>query len=456
MVRYSAPAVCGNGMVEVGETCDPGTGMDPLCNSSCQTSEIELSPASNYTGGPSAPAPSQEANPFFLWPSQSGTPGSFFSFFTDNSVSRLQVAMSVFGDSLAPTSSFGPAANGASLFLPNDPNTFPPQAAAFTQSNPAAAVIGAKYFVAFEDDNTPDSTIDIHLRSMDDSLNADQGAGGACGVNGPMGGGEAGIQSSPQIAAGPGGVLFIVWQDESLKTVNGVTYTPGGSPGCGTLGTQALIGSGSNPGVAPTPKGWVVAWQGESDVEWRTIGTSGAPSGAEQAVGSNQGQLPAIAALVDGSFAITWTANASGGTPAIFAQRYSAAGVAVMGDQTAPVNNLTAAAETAPAIASTTAAGNSYVVAWVDAASPFQVRARLLAGAGGSLGDGSGYLFNTVDGQINEFPVSIATGRTRKNPTVVVGGAGPYIAFGWADQTAAGGSSQPGIIGRRFPPPTSQ
>ena len=38
MVRFLPPAVCGDGMIEPGETCDPGTGSDPLCMA-CQTSE---------------------------------------------------------------------------------------------------------------------------------------------------------------------------------------------------------------------------------------------------------------------------------------------------------------------------------------------------------------------------------------------------------------------------------
>jgi hypothetical protein len=461
MVRFTPPAVCGNGIVEVGETCDPGTSADPLCKN-CQTSEIQLSPASTYAGGPSGPAVGERGNPAFLWPAASGDPGYFFAFFTDHtgSPSRQQVSMSVFSGLLAPVMDLGTAVQGASLFLPGDPMNFPPQPQQDDQSHPSAALVGATYFVVFEDDNTtPPNGIDVHLRSMDASLSANQGPGGACGVNGPMGAGEAGVQSDPHVAAGPGGILFVVWQDESLQTVSGVLYTPLTPPasGCGTVGTQVVIGSGSAPVVAASPMGWLVAWQDGSTVKWTAIGSSGMPAGAGQAVGSQSGQqgLPAIAASsTDGGFAVAWTAPTSTSTSAIFAQRFSATQMPIAGDQTSPVNNLTMGPETSPAIAYTSAAGGSYVVAWVDSGSPNQVRGRLLTESSGSLGDGSGYLFNTIDGQINEFPVSATPGRARANPTVVVGGTGPNIAFGWEDQSAPAGSDQPGIIGRRFPPPT--
>ena len=224
--RCTEPAVCGDGIVEVGETCDPGGATDPLCTK-CQTSEILLSPGSTYPGGPSPPSPAERGNPFFLWPDGSGTghAGYFFAFFSDRtgSPSRQQVSMSVLGDSLSPVTDLGVAVQGgASLFLPNDPNTFPPQPLADDQSHPGAALVDATYFVVFEDDDTTaPNGVDVHLRSMDASLNANQGIGGACGVNGPEGAGEPGVQSGPRIAGGPGGVLFIVWQDESLQTVSG-------------------------------------------------------------------------------------------------------------------------------------------------------------------------------------------------------------------------------------------
>ena len=92
-------------------------------------------------------------------------------------------------------------------------------------------------------------------------------------------------------------------------------------------------------------------------------------------------------------------------------------------------------------MAGSTLAGGMFVVAWLDTASN-QIESRILGGS-------SGFLFNNVDGQDDEFQVSIAA-HARNNPTVTIGGAGQFIAYGWED----GNSTLPGIYARRFPVPT--
>ncbi|MEO8877886.1 MAG: hypothetical protein ABI461_19990, partial [Polyangiaceae bacterium] len=91
-----------------------------------------------------------------------------------------------------------------------------------------------------------------------------------------------------------------------------------------------------------------------------------------------------------------------------------------------------------------TAAGGSFVAAWLDASSG-DIRARLIGGA-------SGFLFNNVDGQSDEFKASAEDGRQRANPTAAVGGAGPYITIGWEDTTP---DANAGIYTRRFPLPSN-
>ncbi len=78
------------------------------------------------------------------------------------------------------------------------------------------------------------------------------------------------------------------------------------------------------------------------------------------------------------------------------------------------------------------------MAAWIDSASG-QVRGRAIGGS-------SGFLFNPIDGQTDEFQASIANGATRENPTVAIGGAGPWVAIGWDDGTA--------VYARRFPTST--
>lgn len=455
MVRNIPAAVCGDGTVEPKETCDPGKGTDALCMS-CQTSEVLLSlPATS--GGPSAGNPGDKVNPFFLWPPASDPSGYLFAFYGDKSAGSRQIAMRVFDNTMAPLPASTPLGKveAGSFFLPNDPNTFPPKVETNDQLEPSAAVIGSKYYVAYEgDDGTASQGFDIHLRSMDSALSPDQVYDSPCVVNG-NGNGEVGTQSLPQVAVGPGGALLVVWQDESLKAINGVTYTPmTSSSGCGALGVQQAISTGSSssqPVVAGTPTGWVVAWTSGSDVKWRVLDMTGMPTAAEQPAGPHTGPQdhPAIAALGDGSFGVAWSDHSVPNATAIYAQRFLAGKTPITGDQAAKVNNLVAGNEVTPVMASTSAAGGAYVVAWVDSGAPNHVRARLLSGANGSLGDGSGYLFNTVTGLADEFQVSLAAGRTRANPTVVVGGSGPYVGFGWEDSS----TPNPGIYGRRFPAP---
>src|SRR5262249_32183989 len=151
---------------------------------------------------------------------------------------------------------------------------------------------------------------------------------------------------------------------------------------------------------------------------------SGALVASEQVVNENTSgtqDRPAVAALSDGRFAVAWADHQAG---QLVVQRYGARGAKVAGDQTAPASS-GAGDKATPAMASMNAAGGSFVVAWVDATTK-HVRARLLGGSGG-------FLFNNVDGQSTDFSASVADGHTRANPTVAVGGSGPFIAIGWED-----------------------
>jgi hypothetical protein len=434
MVRYVPPATCGNDVVEATEQCDPpGDASDPVCDTECHTKEIVLSTGGNgtVTGNPG-----DKANPFLLWPAGSGNAGRLIAFFSDKAASSPEITMRVMSDTLGVIST--PQAFRTSLFVPRDPVEFPPQPTTGDQSAPAAAFAGNKYFVVFQDNNSPGSNgLDVHLRSMDSALAGEQStAMPYVGINGPAGGGEPNIQEAPSVAAGSANLLFIAWHDRAAARVFGRTY----DTQSGALGTQQTVGNrGTNIKVAGRPSGWVAVWSDGANVRLRLIGADGVPAGQEETVneGGSAG-APSVASLPDGRFAIAF---ANGGD--VFVQRYTANATKVAGDQAAPVNDLVKDGDqSAPAIASMSAAGGSYVVAWSDASSG-HVRARLLGGS-------SGFLFNNVDGQPTEFQASLAEGRVRANPAVAVGGAGPFIAIGWEDKSPNPGS---GIVVRRFPLP---
>lgn len=442
MLRFVKPAVCGNGVVEPTEQCEPpGATGDPLCDASCHTREVYLSGGRGASGTTRNGNPGDKKNPFFLWPADTGVAGKFIALFGDKSVTPTDVDVRVLSDSFQRYATQGSEMADYSFFLPNQPTgSFPPPAEPNNQAFPAAAAIGGKYYVAFEDDTN--GTVDIHLRSMDQQLAAQQAT--AVGINGPSGD-EPGVQSQPTVAAGSNGLLYIAWQDDS-GVVRGRTY----NPQSGALGTESDISTGlTNKHVVVASlgaPGWIATWESGNDVKVRAIDPTGKPIGTEQKVNdathSGAQQHPWIAALSDGRYAIVWGDR---GSQDVFVQRFGADGKPVPGDQTATVNDVVKTGDqSTPVIAATPGAGGSFVAAWIDGASG-HVRARFLGGT-------SGFLFNNVDAQSDEFQASATDGRTRANPTVAVGGNGPFVVIGWEDTT--NDPNKAGIYGRRFPVPT--
>lgn len=434
MFRYLEPAVCGDGTVQPTEQCEPpGT---PLCDDGCQSNEILLSLGSAQnntdTGGPN-----DKTDPSFLWPSGTGNGGRFLAFFTDKQTganNNTDVGIRAMADDLSALAS-PPALAKGSIFLSNGTG-FPPQAAPLRQSMPQAAFLGGKYWVVFQDDNSPSSFgLDIHLRSLDDVLQSDQGVDPLV-VNGSTG--EAGIQASPSIAAGKTRLL-IAWEDSGAGKIVGRTLTPPAS-----FGSQNDISTGNanaQPSVATTSSGFVTVWKSGTGIRFRALNEDGTPQGTDAAVseGGSDFDRPRVASLPDGRFAVAWSAGGD-----VFVQRFDAKGAKIAGDQDRPINDqLVDGDQVGAVIAATPAAGGSYVVAWLDKASG-HVRARFLGGS-------SGFLFNNVNGQSTEFQASRVEGRSRTNPAVAVGGAGPFVAIGWEDTGAAPNA---GILARRFPLPS--
>ncbi len=434
MVRYLEPAVCGDGVVQPTEQCEPGGTL--ACDATCRSNELLLSVGASGNGTQTGD-PNDKSEPFALWPEGSGQAGRFLVFYTDRAVAGrdADIGVRVMGDDLTPLTT-PPALAAGSIFLPNGP-TFPPPPSSRNQSRPAAASSGGKYFVAFEDDNTPAANgLDIRLRSMDASLVADQAAL-PIGINGASGAGEPNVQASPALAAGPKGRLFVAWEDQGQGKIVGRTLTPPA-----TLGNQNDLSIGTGNGavsLASTPTGWVAVWQSGTGIKLRVVNEDGTPQGGDQSVseGAAAAERPRVASLGDGRFAVAFSAGGD-----VFVQRFDAKGGKIAGDQAAPVNDLVKeGVQSSVAITSTPAAGGSYVVAWHDAASG-HVRARMLGGT-------SGFLFNPVDGQASEFQASRTDGRTRATPSVASGGSGPFVVITWEDKSAGGA----GIVARRFPLP---
>jgi len=427
MQRFITPAVCGNGIIEPTEQCDPpgtddaGSG-DQVCDSQCHSLEEVLSIGATSPTGPA----------FLLWPPQSGTPGDLYSFFTVGTA-NLDVGLRVMSDSLATVTV--PSAAAQAILAP-DSNGFPPAPANANQSQPTAALANGVYYYAFADTSVTGSPV-ISIHAFDSSL-AD--VGGTQTISSTT----SGPQGSPSIAAGPNGILFVAWQNVNAGTIVGLTYDPSadGGSGLGTLNTLSTGTSNENVQVAATPTGWLAVWDDTTEIKMRVISASGTPSGGEIAVNnathSGTQDHPGVAVLSDGRAAIVWCDHGSTSGD-IFVQRYDVNLSPVAGDQGTAVNDVvTAGSQITPAIAGSAAAGGSFVAAWLDS-STGDVRGAVLGGT-------SGYLFDPIDGNATEFKASVAADPTRENPVVAIGGAGPWVAIGWDD-----GSN---VYARRFPTST--
>jgi hypothetical protein len=447
--------ICGDGILEPPETCDPGTMTDEECTS-CQTKIDLLSSGTGSSGSNTVTGnPGDKRDPSFLWPSN----GNFLAFFSDNSTNSAaseQISMSIRDSSFDPTSAIGTVADGNSIFLPNTPNAFPPTAEMDSHQQPVAVQSGGDTYVVFAYETTASHA--IVLRAMTTSaLDAVQGS--PCAVSDATG--DPGDLTAPAVAVSSingNDVFFIAWQDNS-GNIYGRTYTPSGTGACSTtLGPQTLLSSGasnSHVSVAGISGSWVVTWQSDANIVVRPIGSNGTPTNVAVPL-SVVGVTPTIAAIPGTSnYAVAFSSAPPGSSATIFAQRFKMGSFPVDSSPFQVSQSSNGNGEVTPFIAAGSAAGGSYVVTWVDEGGAGQeVRARLLAGTTGSLESppATGYLHNAIDGTTGEFLVSDTAARTRVSPTVVVGGiSSGYMAFGWADNTSGGTF---GILGRRFPAPT--
>lgn len=437
LVRAIPPSTCGNGVVEGLEQCDPPSGT--ACTAACKTEESHLSLGST-AGNTKAGVVGEKADTATLW--REGATSRFFALFTDKSSGKTDVGLRVLDSSFAPISQPAAAASGF-VFLPNGSAPAAPATAA--QSAPRATVLGASVWTVFQvESTTAGNGTDIALRSFDAQLAPGEPSG--VGVNGPNGGGEAGAQTLPALAAGENGKLFVAWQDESGGPGSGRIFGRSFSPP-NVLGNQQELSTGTSnarPRVASLPTGFVIVWESGGDIKLRLVSPDGTPAGGESVVNEKVAgvqERPDVAALADGRFAVVWADRSSGNADVVL-QRFSAQVAKIAGDQTNVVNDLVKDGDqTSPAIAGTAAKAGVYVVAWTDALRG-QIRARYTR-------LGEGFPFNPIDGSDSEFAVGTRDGRKRSAPSVAIGGKDPFVGIAWDDQAAA----TPGIYGRRLPVP---
>jgi hypothetical protein len=436
LVRVLPLAVCGNGVLDVGEQCESAN--EGPCDSACHTQETAISQhgASERAAGPS---------PAFRWRAAGDQDGRFLATFTERiaGTSRTGIALRVLDDKLSALRTLSavgtPPWLSAPFFLPNDPSLAPttaPEAPATTQARAVIAEVEKRFFAAYEE-ASPLAGKHIRVRSFDQNFRAL--------AKDPIAVTEApGDQASPALATSSNNVLYVVW--EASERIWGRTLTPPE-----TLGpVQELSSSGSNraPQIAAVGATWVVVWESSGDIRLRNIGPSGTPSGGESVVNTFTSGIqegPRVAATADGRHLVTWNDRRAPGDSNVYMQRFSSDGIPRAGDQEQTVHDRTSdGAQSEAATAAFPSAGGAFAVAWLDQPSG-QVRARYVGGD-------RGFLLNPEDGTESDFQVSQTPGLARSELVVAAGGALPALAFGW---TAAPGAmpGKPEVYVRRFPLP---
>ncbi len=448
MRRFVQPAVCGDGVIGVGEQCEGNGGVpsadDPICDTDCHTKELLLSSDNLGPLGKSVTnAPPQSKKAVALAWSQAPAatnPNPLHAVFQDTNFAPQGTGPEInyrqMTQDVLPITS--PALLHAQIRLPLNGGT----STGFdqrprTQGAPAIGVLAdGSFLVAYEDDSNSTAAGQVNISmthvTADGQPDPDQVYINSLGLN---------QCTSPAVAGGPQGRALVVWTDNAAKRVRGRIWSPSGwvSGSDISFSTQ----DASFPKVAGFDNGWVITWQGASandanGVLARVVDASGSGAAAfvVNDVTAGVQDQPAVAALPSGEFVVAWHDGTN-----VMMQRFDASAGRIAGDQSAPVNDATAdGASERPAVAGSSLASGFFAVAWQSAGG--EIRGRLLDRS-------SGFLANSVDGQETAFLVNDPKiSDQRAAPAVTIGGAG-YVVFAWQDDS----TDHPGIYARRFPLP---
>lgn len=305
---------------------------------------------------------------------------------------ELRVNTSLAGSQTLPAV----AADTAGNFVVVWSNAYPPHAVSGQRFDPLGAPRGAEFLVrasgtgeaAFEPDVASEADggftvvwtdyaampppeparVDVFGRRYD-------AAGVPRGMSFPVNTYTSGPQSMPAIAADPAGGFVVVWTGRGLTDyyfgIFGQRFDAGGNRmGAEFPVSSTIQGRQVAPAVAVDPSGnFVVVWR--SAVSGNPAGISGqrftregVRIGSEFQVSATSGanvHYPAVAAVPDGGFMVTWT-DSTDIPGSVVARRYEADG-----HPTGPefiVHTLTNPGQFVPAIAADD--GGRYVIVWND------------------------------------------------------------------------------------------
>ncbi|WP_183451189.1 putative Ig domain-containing protein, partial [Microvirga lupini] len=275
------------------------------------------------------------------------------------------------------------------------------------------------------------------------------------GADGTALGGEVRVNTTtaseqmyPAITALAGGGYVVTWmssgQDGSGYGVYAQRYGADG----GTLGGEVRVNTFTTSDqyfpatTALAGGGYVVTWMSvnQDGSGWgiyaQCYGADGSALGGEVRVNTtaaNSQERPAITALADGGFAVTWmSVDQDGSGWGIYAQRYGAEGTPLGGELR--VNTTTFSNQMFPAI--TALAGGGYVVTWMSSGqdgSGYGIYAKRYGADGAALG--------------GEIRVNSTTASDQANPAITALAGGGYVVT-WMSINQDG--SAYGIYAQRY------
>jgi hypothetical protein len=446
--RYAPPKCCGDGVLQVGEQCDPGAGApgcagelglpgcpgmnaDDVCDCDCVGKEILL-PIDNGGAPNLTPGPARTKGELGLAFAggagndyASGLRAVFTDIDTSSSLSAPDINLRLLDANLHAYGPPLPASASKQLRLPQCASMTTVNGPVNTQKTPAIAMVRSDVTtVVYASDQEQVLQFDVYLSAQ---------LALPCAESLPVRVNVARDQSceGPDVARGPDGGALVVWTDAgtlrgriwSFDGVSAGTFTPADVDL--VLG-QATAGTARAAGWAAGAGGWVVAYEAGGNVWLETVSTTGAVGVPQQVNAVNEGAQPDVAALPDGRFVVVWRSGSQ-----IFFQRFDAALQRVVGDQDQPLG-VSSPPGWSPA--------GAFAAAW--AADDGSVWARYLGGS-------SGFAYNGVTGQNDDFRASHPTiAGLRAKPAIAMGGAG-WVAIGWQDDSDV----HPGVFVRRFPLP---
>ena len=445
MKQVIVPKCCGDAKLQVGEQCDSGgsatcggVAQDEVCFPDCTATEVLLSIDDTLKPflANTPHSKSELAMAFCPGNAQTGTAlRTVFTSADDKANNKSDINLRALSPELLTITD--PVPLSQQMRLPMTcANPTGPGGKGAEHSPAIAPVSSTSTLIVYASNEKLQSSSDIFLIEHSEDVCADVGLDTEPATLVSITAAAPGA-ITPDVAGGPEGTALIVWK-QGDQIVSRLWKTGALEPAADQPPTP--IATGSNPKVAGSASGWVVVYEGAGagdgdGVFKRVIGLDGKP-GAEVLVNGDTGGpqvQPDVAMTAGGACAVVWQSNGD-----IFAQRYGADGVAVKGDQDAPLNGDNPGVQGMPAIGAPLTGGGFFAAAWENEDGTISAR---------FLGESNGFLFNSVDGTSASFLASHPgiTG-TRHRPAVAVSG---YVAIGWQDDS----DGHPGVFVRRFPVP---